>query len=239
MDIKPEVAMKKIYRLAGLAILLSLIACSAQDPLEKLIPASAMTGGIEKIEIKTTIQSGKTVKGGFFIEGFMVVPANIRRQQVRPTLLKSLKSMKQQHPLCEWFKIYLEPTEDFRESPAYAGIGEYKEGKIDLLFGIPTDAQILEWNDMIGKKVKGFGDDEFIVDHPPLSRPNDSSVRFGWEVVKTCRKIASKSKKSIDDKDKWPLAAKILKSDVNTVSRAHAVMYNYFDPYSWGEETIQ
>lgn len=131
--------MRKIY---PFIILLVLCFSCAEDPLDGLIPETSLNGSIQKItifDLKT--QRGKVVRGGLLITASVEVPYDIRREQVRPTLLACIKELKKRNRDCEWFNVFL--CADGRVG-IYAGRGEYREGTIYISYGIPSNKQLAE-----------------------------------------------------------------------------------------------
>lgn len=222
-----------------LSVFFSILACQANGfDLEKRIPDSELVGALEKIETTFELNDGKAVKNGKQMILYGIVPASIKREQVRPTLLYFIKTMKSVNPGCEWMMVYLPPVEN-RRYGVYAGIGEYREGKINLSYGVPSNEHLQQWNDMIGKETTcPITKEKYIVNHRPLMRPNDEIVRLGYRAMKTRFDIKESTGRLIAEGEADAEIAESLSCDVHEVSQALTIMYQYFEPMAWGSETF-
>lgn len=86
---------KKLLLIPLLILILLGAGCSSSDPIDRLIPDEALTGAIPNAEpVRIEEQHGKSVNGGFLINAQVIVPFDIKKEQVKPTLLTAIKTLK-------------------------------------------------------------------------------------------------------------------------------------------------
>lgn len=122
--------------------------CSSSDPIDRLIPDEALTGAIPKLEpVRIEEQREKSVNGGFLINAQVIVPFDIKREQVRPTLLAAIKTLKKKYSSCEWIVVFLTLKESLDKYTLYAGRAEYTKDGIDIAYWTPNNKQLSEQDD--------------------------------------------------------------------------------------------
>lgn len=136
-------------KLLLLLVLMTLGAgCSSSDPIDRLIPDEALTGAIPNAEpVRIEEQRGKSVNGGFLINAQVIVPFDIKREQVKPTLLAAIKTLKNKYSSCEWIVVFLSLRENLDKYTLYAGRAEYTKDGIDVAYWIPSNKQLSEQKD--------------------------------------------------------------------------------------------
>ena len=129
-----------------LVLLIFLFAgCSGSDHIDRLIPNEALTGALPNPgPVNIEEQRGKSVNGGFLVNAQVLVPFDIKRDQVRPTLLAAVKTLKKRYPDCEWIVVFLTLQESLDKYTLYAGRAEYTKDGIDITYWIPSQQQLAE-----------------------------------------------------------------------------------------------
>ena len=134
-----------------------LLFCGCESRLDRAIPQSSLVGAVS-IETKIEGNWGDHHKRDgdpkdwtdVWVIGF--VPCNIKREQIKPTLLAIFKTVKNEYSKCTFMKIKISPDEEMiRQWGPSIGTLEYNNGKIDIVYGIPSDKQIEEHNAKIGQ----------------------------------------------------------------------------------------
>lgn len=122
-----------------LYILLS--SCSA-DPIEKLIPQSSTVGALPGITVTDiTIQKGKAINGGVYVQGIIPTPYDIKKEQLKPTLIAAIKKLKYENKTCEWIGVYAQIAGGIN-----AGRADYIKGNIQIYYDIPTEQELNDFN---------------------------------------------------------------------------------------------
>jgi hypothetical protein len=111
--------------------------------IDNLIPSSAVKGGLINFTVAgVEVQEGKSRNGGMLVMGRVMVPHDIKREQVKPTLLAAIKGLKDKHRKCEWIIVYAVPSYELKGSSTNAGMAEYADGKIKIDYGVPSATQL-------------------------------------------------------------------------------------------------
>lgn len=136
--------MKKLFIFICIILLFS--GCFMEDPIETLIPPELLKGAISYIDVfDIEIQTRKSINGGTLINAWAAVPYNIKREQVKPTLLSVIRELKKQNPECEWFVVWLcADGERARDAGVHAGRGEYTKDQVNIGYWIPSQKQLKE-----------------------------------------------------------------------------------------------
>ncbi len=122
-----------------LTFLTTLFIFGCSNPLDKLIKPEMLQGAVPNFTITgVDIQTGKSVNGGTLIRGKAIVPYDIKREQVKPTLLSAIKKLQEQHPACQWIVVWLIPEKEAIGAGLEAGHGEYAVDHINIMYGIPS-----------------------------------------------------------------------------------------------------
>ena len=256
--------MKKSFLLTILFLVL-IMGCS--DPVEKLIPPEALKGALTNLNITGKTQTGKSVKGGTLIEVFAMVPYDIKRKQLKPTLLGGIKGVKKQNSDCEWIILWLRPGKS-KGAGIYAGRAEYKEGKIDLYYGIPSKKQLAQSLELKNKysdpALKGKKDeagfDQYDPDYEAVRLLNKQDFDLGVHIrtlyYKYYKITIDKDEKTARKNKKWNsdlyrqlsatfeervlrLVADELKLPVVEIRKMKSKILRYYDHMAWGSEIIQ
>jgi hypothetical protein len=132
--------MKKILLYLIIYLIIVLLVCvSCESKLDKAIPSSQLTDAIQNVNY--SIEEKKATTGKILdIRGF--VPFNIRRDQIRPTVLSVLKEVKIKYPEPEEIHIRFFITPEL-DSPGYAS---FEGGKLKITYGIPSLKEIEKHN---------------------------------------------------------------------------------------------
>lgn len=123
---------------------LSVFTACSENPIDRLIPLSATKGGLANVTVSDIDVQEKSINGGTLVSGFVAVPHDIKREQVKPTLLAAIKDLKDKYRKCEWIVVFAIPSPELKGTGIWAGKAEYVEGKIQVDYGIPSAAQIAE-----------------------------------------------------------------------------------------------
>jgi len=187
-------------------------------------------------------------KGGKAIIATGIVPSDIKREQVKPSLLAILKAVSDKYPNATGIFVRITPDEDLGKYAYFAGKADYEDNEITIHYGVPSDEQIKKWNSEIGKPIIIEGKPFGINDSPVLSRPNKETINTGKKIILLYYKI---EKQFIDKYSKKPLempttteiskvVAKKIGMEPQEVTRLHRFLSNYFSAGTgiWGKETI-
>lgn len=135
--------MDRLIRLILIAVLFSAFTACSESPIDRLIPLSATKGGLANFTVSgINVQEGKSINGGTLVSGLVMVPHDIKREQVKPTLLAAIKGLKNQYGKCEWIIVYAIPSQELKGTGINAGMAEYAEGKIRIDYGVPSTTQL-------------------------------------------------------------------------------------------------
>jgi len=219
-----------------------------QTVIERLIPDEEIKGGVEVVIIEMEELSKKSAHGGRLIILKGTVPFDIKRKQVRPTLLATIKKIKHDDPGCEWIVVSLGPNKKLTEKTHFVGRAEYTEEGIDIQYGIPSDKQMEENNALIGKKQKGVFGDEYINDSPRLFRPNKKEFEERLRVISVFYRIEAEKRKIADAEGRYgdyfpeaqlyELISEELNMPINQVKEYVGYVYRYYSPV-WDKEKIE
>lgn len=124
-------------------VCLFLFAACTDSTVDRLIPPSATNGGLANFTVSDIkVQKGKSINGGMLVSGSVLVPYDIKREQVKPTLLAAIKGLKDKYRDCEWIIVYAVPHQKLTGTGINAGMAEYAERKISIAYGVPSAAQL-------------------------------------------------------------------------------------------------
>jgi hypothetical protein len=216
-------------------VLFCLMLPTCGPSIDTLIPASRLDGTLPNLQIETSEQTGKSVKGGRLLVSSVAVPYDMRSDQVKPTLLSIIKQIKQKDPSCEWIVVYLVPV-DAALPLLQAGIGTYKEGRIELRTGIPSDKDLADYNALRGS----LGAEHY----PPLTRPDNATFELGRKVLLSF--IANKEKLILEGRMRdvesadlavFPHVSRDTGISFREARRVYHQLMSYYVP-AWGVETI-
>lgn len=168
---------KNIFFIFGLFAIL--LGCRSE------LPDSYLIGAADGVDISFHKTSSKDLR----IEAVGIVPFNIKREQIRPTIFFVLKQLKIKYPDCKQSSIVLTPERDSNPLFHFISVGSaiYKDDQISIHYGIPSDDQISKYN-ADGEKSKPV----FILGEwtPPFRR----LYRPDMKTYELCKKIILKSK---------------------------------------------
>lgn len=228
-------------------ILLVLCFGCAEDPIDKLIPETSLNGSIQKITIfDLETQRGKIVRGGLLIIASVKVPYDLRREQVRPTLLACIKELKKRNRDCEWFNVFL--CADGRDG-IYAGRGEYREGKIYISYGIPSKKQLVEAEalreelaDYVPPRLLSKEEFNLAADLDELYYRYDNTLaekdlKEARDGKRWNQDVYDKLSDSRDDRI-YEMIAKEVSLPDDTIRKLRRSLGTYYI-FAWGSETIQ
>jgi hypothetical protein len=178
-----------------------LVSCG--DNIERLIPKSQLVGSVANIPINFNKKEVSMCdrQPDYTILGKSTVPFDIKREQIKPSLLAALKDSLKNIKKCQHIWIDLYPDRSFAPYQLnMVGRVEYYQGKITLYYGIPSDEQMREHNGEIGKTksytcskeevakpgflnaCKKVGTTTWVVDKPYLTRPDKAFFDLGKKV---------------------------------------------------------
>jgi hypothetical protein len=220
--------------IASVFCCLMLSACSSS--IDTLIPESSLDGALPNLNIQFSEQTGKSVEGHRLLAAAVTVPFDIRRDQVKPTLLSIIKQIKHAEPSCEWIVAYLVPG-DSTLPLLQAGIATYKEGKIEIRYGVPSDKNLADYNAL----KSNVGADN----NPPLVRPDKAAFEIGGNVLRSClsneeRLILAGNMQEADSDyalSILPYVSKETGVSLRETKRLYHQLMVYYMP-NWGKETI-
>lgn len=135
--------MDRLIKFILVAVCFSVFTACSDSPIDRLIPLSATKGGLANFTVSgVEVQEGKSRNGGMLVMGRVMVPHDIKREQVKPTLLAAIKGLKDKYRKCEWIIVYAVPSYELKGSSTNAGMAEYAEGKIKIDYGVPSATQL-------------------------------------------------------------------------------------------------
>ncbi|ALC15617.1 hypothetical protein DSOUD_0830 [Desulfuromonas soudanensis] len=140
-----------MMRVVGLAAFICLLLLGCNDPkMDRLFPKAQLVGRAENLTVEIDKpKTGKMVQGGMFINVNVLLPPDVKNEQIRPTELYVLKKLKEKYPECEWFRIRFSDDSRMLEAGHCLGRVEYREGKLELYGGVITEKDINESGDKI------------------------------------------------------------------------------------------
>lgn len=246
--------MNKLTRLILFAgCCLSVFTACSESTIDRLIPPSATKGGIANFSVsEIKVQKGKSVNGGTLVTGSVIVPYDIRRDQVKPTLLAAIKGLKDKYRECEWIIVYAVPSQELKGGGINAGIAEYTEGKIRIDYGVPSATQLAE---PVGDELKKL----LGADYEPvrlMSREDfDLAVAIDAVWQNTHLKLLDDADKKamqnkaryadiyrretaeISDKKLAALTSQKMSIPASQVKKLRRQLLMYYGPF-WGNETL-
>lgn len=204
-------------------IICTIMISGCSDPIETLIPPSLVHGSLQGFNIQMEMS-----KDGNRLDGEAIVPHDIKRDQIKPTLLAALKGMKQEHPKYDWIILYLYAGGNSKTGGVSPGRAEYKGGKITINYEIPSAEQI-----EIQKKV---------VEETPGSNPRSIPELLSKEEFTKAAKIEflyHSNHSRLNDRAK-ALAAVSKKMNISTDKvTEYREKLGYYYGMAWGQEVIQ
>lgn len=231
--------MNKLKIVVLIFISLMLFACS--DPIESLIPPSSVHGAITQFNV-----SGDLKENGKKIDAYVTVPHDIKRDQVRPTLLAAIKGLKKENKKIDWIAVDLLAGGD---SSFFAGRGELKSNQIKIEYWVPTEAQIHE---RIEYNQNQRGEDSAILPIPELMskeafamalKANDLYHKYYNKLSDRDNQLISENEDLFDELNNTrterarKLTAKKLGLSSQDVLDYRSRLNNYYT-IGWGKETI-
>lgn len=219
------VGMTVIKILVASAIIFSILSCSSKESqIDKMFPADQVKGAITKLDATVNEQTGKGVKGGRLVEALVTVPFDIKREQIRPSMIGVLKVLMNKYPDCEWFTISMSFGKDV--PLLTAGQAEYKEGKIQIQYGVPSDKELEEWNLIVKNYPRSI-----------LVKQDSATYKQGAEIIKRYYALNNdKSEKKIRSlHDIFAIISKEKGIPIEEVDRLYTQVGNYFT-LNWGKE---
>jgi len=224
-------------------VLLMLVACESK--IDKVIPDSLLVGAVPNINVDIKEDH---YKGGTAIIATGIIPFDIKREQVKPSLLGVLKTVTKQYPNSTGIFVRLTPDADLGKYAYFAGRTEYEDNEITLYYGVPSDEQIKEWNSEIGKLLPSlFGEKPSIIDVPQLSRFNKETFEAGKKIALFYNKFSKKLHdkyidqplKKISSKQIYQMVSREINMPLKNVEYYYRFMNSYFIVGgSWDKETI-
>lgn len=247
-------------KLCFLLLLVLFAGCSGSGHIDKLIPEEAIVGALPNLApVDIEEQRGKSVNGGFLVNAQVLVPFDIQRDQVRPTLLAAVKTLKKRYPDCEWIVVFLTLQESLDKYTLYAGRAEYTKDGIDITYWIPSQKQLVEQED---PRKETPGDNSLFAgldfsDWEPIQPLTREEFNFAVQAAQTYQKLSQRlqdeaSAAAMKDRDNYSetyrkmmenfedrvlvLAAKDLSTRKAEVKKAQRRLLYY--SASWGSEKI-
>ncbi|MGA2525940.1 MAG: hypothetical protein ABSF79_04910 [Smithellaceae bacterium] len=195
-----------------------LLFCGCESRLDKAIPQSSLVGAVSNIDVnlegrgELKDQKGCTNKAGWCWEpkdwtllmADAFVPFDIKKEQIKPTLLAIFKRLKNEYPKCTIINIWLEPDKELAEILYPIGSLEYHDNKMVINYGIPSDKEMEEHNSQIGKFeiIKNIlpmpGEKEEKIEkneEPRLFRPDQKTYEFYKRILITAEDIKFSERK--------------------------------------------
>jgi len=205
------------------------------------IPTSQFKDAIQPIKIIETRQGGK-------LEAIVVIPRDMKRSQLRPTILNTLKKLKDRFDTASIELEFVPDDEHLAKSCVAVGAADYREGRgIDIRYGIPTVEQMQEYNSKIGKPEQHlFDKGSDINDNIPLAAPDRRTFETSKKIILLRKKIAKTDEPQcsltlpLENID--PIAremTKELKMPLKEIWRYFTFMETYYDAIGWDKETIK
>lgn len=216
------------------------------DPIDRHVPDSLLKGSIQKLDIKFEIH-----KQGKLLYGEAIVPHDIKRGQIKPTLLKGIKALNKKQSKYRWISFYLYCGGHSNEGGVSPGRAEYKEGITTINYEIPSAKQI-----EIQKQV---------IAETPDANPNAVPILLSKESFTKALKIYNLyykkhnqlsgqysdllMKKKISQKQYFKLSDNIIDKSMELVAEETGMTKSevlksrenigYYYGMGWGEETIK
>lgn len=232
---------------------LSVFTACSENPIDRLIPLSATKGGLANFTVAgVEVQEGKSRNGGTLVSAFVAVPHDIKREQVKPTLLAAIKGLKDKYRKCEWIVVYAIPSPALKGTGINAGMAEYAEGKIRIDYGVPSATQLAEPIGEEFKKTLG-------ADYEPVRLMSQEefdlavSVDSTWQelhlrLLDEAQKKATQNRarysevyrhetKDISDAKLLKLTSQKLNIPEAQAKKLRKQLLMYYGPF-WGNETI-
>ncbi len=182
---------------------------------------------------------------GNSINAIVVVPYNIKRSQLRPTILTTLRELKQRYnnPHLAIIINFVPEDERLKNENIVAAYVQYKDdanpdgtSKLEIYYGIPSAEQIKGYNSVIGKptcenalfskKLMKYNNN-----YLPLSPVNKKDFDLGRRVEILGWNLYGKT----DMKDLNQTISKRIHISVKEVSKLQYKMETYFSQ-EWGHE---
>jgi len=260
-------------KLITLLFILALF-CGCESRLDKAIPQSSLAGAISDIDVNLSGQ-GEIAdqqecanKSGWcwapkdwtLLNADAFVPFDIKREQIKPTSLAILKKLAEKYPKCTTININLAPDKEMAEILFLVGRLEYRDNKITIHYGIPSDKEMEEHNAQVGKLYplskdcgKIFCEPDYDKmeknDDPRLSRPDLNTYTLYKRIliieddIKMHRQIKESYKFSSPKEYYIALSNKISKKinlPTKDIEYALRFMHDYYGwmGYGKGEESI-
>jgi len=228
-------AIMGFFILVGIACLV--YGCNERDVASK-IPDSWTVGKSENIRYIEAKEDTDSLS----IEA--VVPYDIRREVLRPTLLAILKDAFKAQPQALRIWIHLYPDERLQKHCCWAGDATYEGGVITLHYNIPSDKYIADWNAEIGKPLGPVIDGKpFTFDLPPLFRPTAKDIDIVAQLVTLWdnyydEQIHSDPTWHMTDDERDKLVAQKVGIPVADVKRYFGFAYHYYGGFGGEGERI-
>lgn len=226
----------KIKRIIPIILLSVLIITSCESNIDKMIPESYLAGAVSSVEV--TIKPPNSRRPDNTVVA-CYVPFDIKRDQLKPTLFTVLKSVKKECADCKIISIFLYTDKEMEEARTWVGRMEYKEGKIELFYQIPTDEQINKHSLTAGKLDPAlFGKGTEINKLPPLHRIDKATYEKYKPIYLLYRKIEKRETYNGDNSLTYKEVARRLKI---TTKEAEDIAWFMYLSYNWprGTEEIE
>lgn len=229
---KPSLITTPFVSILLLAIsLFPVMGCSEpKDPIDNLISETLTRGALENINIQGNLKDENQL-----LDARIKVPYNIKRAQVKPTLLAAIKGLKKQHPRLSEIIILLQSGGEapFDLGMVTPGRAVYENGKIKIEYWIPTPQQIQEriaWN-----KDKS-PDTKLPVPRLPTQKEFKAAIKAEHLFHKTYNGLPD----GLNNPSSEAMArvAQEMNTTPNMVKEYRNILFNYYK-IGWGEEIIQ
>lgn len=242
--------MNKLTRLILFAVCcLSVFTACSESTIDRLIPPSATKGALANFSVsEIKVQSGKSVNGGTLVTGSAIVPYDIRRDQVKPTLLAAIKGLKDKHRDCEWIIVYAIPSQNLKGTGINAGMAEYAGGKIRIDYGVPSATQLTgPVGDLLGtdyEPVRLMSRDDFdlavaidaVWQNIHLKLLDDADQKAKTNKARYAD-IHSRETAKISDTKLAALTSQKMSIPASQVKKLRTQLLMYYGPF-WGNETL-
>jgi len=236
--------MKSFFQTFLLLITMLLISCESK--IDKAIPEAMLVGAVPNMNVDIKEDN---YHGGKARIATAIVPFDIKREQVKPSLLAILKAVYGKYPNATGIFVKLTPDADLGRYAYFAGRADYEDNVITIHYGVPSDEQIKKWNSEIGKPVRDDNEKVlFINDAPRLSIFNKETFETAKKIVlfyyKTDKQLADKYSKQPLKMPTTEQISKIVAKEMGVslqkVIHHHRLLSNYFSAGTgiWGKETI-
>jgi len=224
--------MKRIF------LLLFLFSAGCSDsPADKITNAMCF-GAVPISDVSIKFKSDQPGRNGQLIDMEGVVPFDIKKEQVKPTILAAFKDLLKKHPESKDIFVGLLPD---RRLHQFVGHASYHSGTVSIHYGIPSEAEMDKKNANIGKSVPGgiFGEDKehmIIIDHPRLYRPDRATFE---KIIWIKEAVAMHDNKSINSKSLCKKISTASKTPLADVEQLYWLMNFYYSSGFYGEESIR